>query len=156
MRRTASHCVFRRFGLKLERNGAILQDLASALLHFCDPTISRENRSLFICKIMPNSTRRRRFSLTVYRLSGDPVTVPGCHRRMYVDDLCQAIKEASHHLLPDRYSRSMCNASLIVGFARAPCNKDLRLYQANIDQFTLLSVVFEEIEIVSETEYSDW
>ena len=88
----------------------------------------------------------RRFTLTIYRMSGEPVTVPGCRHQTPVAAVCQAVADASQHLLPDDVDWWVdeYNVYLIAGFVSFHSFQGLTLGQAKIDQYTLLSVVITD------------
>ena len=87
----------------------------------------------------------RRFPLTIYRLSGEPITVPGCSRQTLVIHIINCIYEASLHRVLDIEEFNEWDVHLIVGIEVVgfpPRAHTLR--QANIDQYTLLNVVLTE------------
>ena len=86
----------------------------------------------------------RRFRLTIYRLSGEPITVPGCSRQTLVIHIIDAIFEASRHRVPDIDDFNEWDVHLIVGIEVVRCPRPHTLRQANIDQYTLLNVVLTE------------
>ena len=85
----------------------------------------------------------RRFTVTVYRLSGNYVTIPGCSTRTSVQYIIDTVTAASRHIVPSIYSEGEeYDVHLVLGdkvFFDVPPRLTLR--RAHIDSESLLFAI---------------
>ena len=96
----------------------------------------------------------RRFAVTVHRLSGESVTVPGCTGRTRVRHVVDEVTKATKHLIQNIGEFDLY---LVVGLTVLRyVSHRLTLHQAHIDRGHLVFVVFTEPLPMTEAETWAW